>query len=64
MPPQIDDLSFAYKALKQFRKYSISLHHERFIFPFLCGSYFAYRKIDVERIVSIAKTISKDPSYL
>ena len=64
MPPQIEDLSFAFEALKQFRKYSFSLHHERFIFPFLCGSYFTYRKIDVERIVSIAKTVSKDPSYL
>jgi SAM-dependent methyltransferase len=64
MPPQIEDLSFACEALKQFRKYSFSLHHERFIFPFLCGSYFTYRKIDVERIVSIAKTVSKDPSYL
>ena len=64
MPPQIEDLSFAFVALKQFRKYSFSLHHERFIFPFLCGSYFTYRKIDVERIASIAKTVSKDPSYL
>ncbi len=64
MPPQIEDLSFAFEALKQFRKYSFSLHHERFIFPFLCGSYFTYRKIDVERIASIAKTVSKDPTYL
>ena len=38
--------------------------HERFIFPFLCGSYFTYRKIDVHRIVSIAKTISENPTYL
>src|SRR5919107_5047534 len=38
--------------------------HERFIFPFLCGSYFTYRKIDVNRIVSIAKTISENPTYL
>jgi SAM-dependent methyltransferase len=64
MPPQIDDLSFAFEALKQFRKYSYSLYHERFIFPFLCGSYFTYRKIDVERIASIAKSVSNDPSYL
>jgi hypothetical protein len=64
MPPRFEDLSFACEALKQFRKYSFSLYHERFIFPFLCGSYFTYRKIDVERIVSIAKTVSKDPSYL
>jgi SAM-dependent methyltransferase len=64
MPPKIDDLGIALNALKEFRKYSISLHHERFIFPFLCGSYFTYRKVDVERITSIAKAISKDPTYL
>ncbi|VFJ13775.1 class I SAM-dependent methyltransferase [Candidatus Nitrosocosmicus franklandus] len=64
MPPRFEDLSFAYEALKQFRKYSFSVHHERFIFPFLCGSYFTYRKIDVKRVVSIAKSVSKDPSYL
>jgi len=64
MPPKVDDLVIALNALKEFRKYSISLHHERFIFPFLCGSYFTYRKVDVERITSIAKAISKDPTYL
>ena len=64
MPPEISDLGIALNALKEFRKYSISSHHERFIFPFLCGSYFTYRKVDVERITSIAKAISKDPTYL
>jgi len=64
MPPEINDLGIALKALEEFRKYSISLHHERFIFPFLCGSYFTYRKVDVERITSLAKAISKDPTYL
>ena len=65
MSPGLNDLIFAFDALKQFRKRAISVHHERFIFPFLCGSYFAYRKIDVERIVTIAQAIAKDnPSYL
>jgi SAM-dependent methyltransferase len=68
MPYIIDDIISAQKELDRFRSimytYKGSIDHERFIFPFLCGSYFAYRKIDVERIVSIAKTISKDPSYL
>src|SRR6188768_3197768 len=64
MPPEISDLDIALNALKEFRKYSISSHHERFIFPFLCGSYFTYRKVDVERITSLAKAISKDPTYL
>lgn len=68
MPFIIDDIISAQKELDRFRSimytYKGSTDHERFIFPFLCGSYFAYRKIDVERIVSIAKTISKDPSYL
>jgi hypothetical protein len=65
MPFMIDDVLSAKRELDQFRKYAVSPHHERFIFPFLCGSYFTYRKIDVERIVAIAHAISKgNPSYL
>src|SRR5918996_2641931 len=64
MSPGLNDLIFASNALDQFRKYAISPHHERFIFPFLCGSYFTYRKIDVLRIFAIAKTISENPTYL
>jgi SAM-dependent methyltransferase len=65
MPFLIDDVLSAKKELDQFRKHAVSPHHERFIFPFLCGSYFTYRKIDVERIVAIAHAISKgNPSYL
>ena len=68
MPFLIDDIISAQRELDKFRS-KRHMHknfsdHERFIFPFLCGSYFTYRKIDVERIVSIAKTVSKDPSYL
>jgi hypothetical protein len=68
MPFLIDDILSAQRELDKFRstfhKHMNSGDHERFIFPFLCGSYFTYRKIDVERIASIAKTVSKDPSYL
>ena len=68
MPFLIDDIISAQRELDKFRS-KRHMHknfsdHERFIFPFLCGSYFTYRKIDVERIASIAKTVSKDPTYL
>ena len=70
MPFLIDDIVSAKRELDKFRSKvyehkNISSHHERFIFPFLCGSYFAYRKIDVERIVAIAQTVAKNnPTYL
>ena len=68
MPFLIDDIISAQKELNKFRStlhtHKDSDDHERFIFPFLCGSYFTYRKIDVERIASIAKSVSNDPSYL
>ena len=64
MPPDINSINKALDVLTKFRKYAISPYHERFIFPFLCGSYFTYRKIDVIRIFEIAKTLSKDPTYL
>lgn len=68
MPFLIDDIISAQKELERFRlinKNNINASsHERFIFPFLCGSYFTYRKIDVIRIASIAKAISKNPTYL
>ena len=54
----------AYKALRSFRKYACSVYHERYRFPYLCGTYFAYRKIDVMRVVAIAKSISSQPRYL
>ena len=68
MPFLIDDINYAQKELNTFRSRTFDIKdrsiHERFIFPFLCGSYFTYRKVDVERITSIAKAISKDPTYL
>ena len=57
-------LKEAINSLKHYRMHSISRHHERYSFPFLCGTYFSYRKIDVLRVVSIAHSISNDPSYL
>jgi SAM-dependent methyltransferase len=54
----------AYKELKKFRSFSISPLHERFIFPYICGTYFGYRKVDVLRVVAIAKSISPKPKYL
>jgi len=68
MPFLIDDINYAQKELNTFRSKTSGIKdgsiHERFIFPFLCGSYFTYRKVDVERITSVAKAVSKDPTYL
>jgi hypothetical protein len=57
------DLQMAIESLKQFRKCSLSPHHERFSFPLLRGTYFIYRKIDVLRVVAISKAVSKNPRY-
>jgi SAM-dependent methyltransferase len=54
----------AYNQLKKFRNFSVSPLHERFIFPYICGTYFGYRKIDVLRVVAVAKSISPKPRYL
>ncbi|HET7345355.1 MAG TPA: hypothetical protein VFJ05_05750 [Nitrososphaeraceae archaeon] len=64
MKSKTDDVLKAMISLQQFRAYSASPHHERYSFPFLQGTYFAYRKIDVMRIISIAKVISNNPKYL
>ena len=60
----IQELIKARKSLEHFRTYSVSPYHERYSFPFLLGTYFVYRKIDVLRIVSISKAISDDPKYV
>jgi len=54
----------AYSELRKFRNSSVSPLHERFIFPYICGTYFGYRKVDVLRVVAIAKSISPNPRYL
>ncbi|HET8792578.1 MAG TPA: hypothetical protein VFM31_02200 [Nitrososphaeraceae archaeon] len=48
--------------LKRFRSLALSKHHERYLFPYLCGSYFSYRKIDILRIKTIAEVISNKPN--
>ena len=63
MPFETNDLQNAYLRYCEFKKNSSS-SHERFIFPYLCGTYFTYRKIDVMRVVAIAKSISSHPKYL
>ena len=64
MPFKSEDVQKAMTALNTFRQYAVSPHHERYSFPFLCGSYFTYRKVDVIRVVLIAKAISSNPRYL
>ena len=54
----------AYNELKKFKRFSVSPLHERFIFPYICGTYFGYRKVDVLRVVAIANSISQKPKYL
>ena len=64
MPFQIEDLRGAYLKYHEFRKNNKFSFHERFIFPYISGTYFAYRKIDVLRVVAVAKSISPKPRYL
>ncbi len=64
MPFQINDLRGAYLKYKEFKKNSKFTFHERFIFPYICGTYFGYRKVDVLRVVALAKSISPNPRYL
>src|SRR5574339_358656 len=64
MPFQINDLRGAYSKYHEFRKNSKFPFHDRYIFPYICGTYFGYRKVDVLRVVSIAKSISPNPKYL
>jgi SAM-dependent methyltransferase len=64
MPFKSEDIQKAMTALNTFRQYAVSPHHERYSFPFLRGSYFTYRKVDVTRLVLIARAISSNPRYL
>ncbi len=64
MPFHIDELRGAYSKYNGFRKNSKFSLHERFIFPYICGTYFGYRKVDVLRVVATAKSISPKPKYL
>ena len=62
MPFETDDLRRAQTSLAQFRANAVSPHHERFSFPFFSGTYFSYRKIDVMRVVAIARAVNDSPS--
>jgi hypothetical protein len=64
MPVRTEDVQRAMLSLKYFRRYAVSRYHERYSFPFLCGSYFGYRKVDVLRIISIARATAYNPRYL
>ena len=58
MPNTLQDMKNAWAALAKFRAHAASPYHERYSFPFLCGSYFAYRKVDVMRLAAIARSAS------
>ena len=64
MPFALDELQQAHVEYQRFKRRNPPQHHERYIFPFFSGSYFTYRKIDVMRVVSIAKAISDNPKYV
>jgi hypothetical protein len=64
MPFKEEELKKAYLIYQQFKDHNPLSYHERYIFPFFAGSYFAYRKIDVLRIVEIARSISNKPNYV
>ncbi len=67
MPFAILNLQRAYQAYRQFLSCNPLPYHARYIFPFFTGSYFAYRNIDVMRVVAIAKSVTataSNPSYV
>lgn len=64
MPFAIQELQSAYRAYQQFLARKPPAHHARYVFPFFAGSYFAYRKVDVERVAAVAKSVSDNPSYV
>src|SRR5919198_1708847 len=64
MPFALDELQGAYLEYQKFKQTNPPPHHERYIFPFFAGSYFTYRKVDVFRIVEVAKAISNEPKYV
>lgn len=57
-------LSNAFDHLNKFRAYSLSKHHERYLFPYICGTYFSYRKVDILRIKAIADAVSNKSADL
>ena len=64
MPFKLTELKEAYGAYREFLEKNPPAHHARYIFPFFVGSYFAYRKVDVLRIVAIVRAMGESSSYL
>lgn len=64
MPFVLQDLITARASLEHYRQKAVSPHHERFSFPFFCGTYFTYRKVDVLRVASVAGAMSDNPTFL
>jgi hypothetical protein len=60
MPFVTDDLKKAMASFAQFQKNAVSPHHARYIFPFFAGTYFSYRKVDVLRVVAIARAAKQN----
>lgn len=58
MSYNFETLKNALNQLNKFRSYSLSKHHERYLFPYLCGSYFSYRKVDILRIKTVAEIVN------
>lgn len=64
VPFKLQELRQAHDAYQEFLNRKPAAHHARYIFPFFVGSYFAYRKVDVRRVVAVAKAVDDNPSYL
>src|ERR1051326_8709522 len=66
MPFVLNDLLNAKQTMEQYRRKAVSPYHERYSFPFFSGTYFAYRKVDVMRVMSLAKSMASaaSASYL
>jgi hypothetical protein len=64
VPFKLGDLRQAHSAYQEFLGKKPPEHHARYIFPFFTGSYFAYRKVDVRRVVAVAKAVDDNPRYM
>lgn len=60
MPFALQDLLKARRAYLEFlQAHDKGALHSRYIFPLFAGSYFAYRKLDVMRIVAVARAVGE-----
>jgi len=64
MPFAISDLQKAYQVYQRFMADNPHPYHARYVFPFFSGTYFAYRMVDVLRVVAITKSIADYPIYV